>query len=91
MAYGSRHIPLPLSEHPASFFLWDPPLTPKTCRKGKDSFLKGSIKKASSFEDAFHCQISRRNQPPNCASMVPAATAVPITPATFGPIACISR
>ena len=29
--------------------------------------------------------------PPNCASMVPAATAVPITPATFGPIACISR
>ena len=28
---------------------------------------------------------------PNCASMVPAATAVPITPATFGPIACISR
>ena len=27
---------------------------------------------------------------PNCASMVPAATAVPITPATFGPIACIS-
>ena len=25
------------------------------------------------------------------ASMVPAATAVPITPETFGPMACISR
>lgn len=28
---------------------------------------------------------------PIIASMVPAATAVPITPATFGPIACMSR
>ena len=28
---------------------------------------------------------------PIIASMVPAATAVPITPATLGPIACISR
>ena len=27
----------------------------------------------------------------NIASIVPAATAVPITPATFGPIACIKR
>ena len=36
-------------------------------------------------------RISYTDQPPNCASMVPAATAVPITPATFGPIACISR
>lgn len=27
----------------------------------------------------------------NMASIVPAATAVPITPATFGPIACIRR
>ena len=33
----------------------------------------------------------RKTYLPNCASMVPAATAVPITPATFGPIACISR
>lgn len=30
-------------------------------------------------------------QPPNMASIVPAATAVPITPATFGPIACINK
>ena len=36
-------------------------------------------------------RISYTDQPPNCASMVPAATAVPITPATFGPIACINR
>ena len=36
-------------------------------------------------------RISYTDQPPNCASMVPAATAVPITPATFGPIACISK
>ena len=28
---------------------------------------------------------------PIIASMVPAATAVPITPATLGPMACISR
>lgn len=28
---------------------------------------------------------------PIIASIVPAATAVPITPATFGPIACMSR
>ena len=35
-------------------FLLGPALTPKTCLKGKDSFLKESIKKASSFEDAFH-------------------------------------
>ena len=33
----------------------------------------------------------RKTYLPNCASMVPAATAVPITPATFGPMACISR
>lgn len=32
-----------------------------------------------------------RCQPPNIASIVPAATAVPITPATFGPMACMSR
>lgn len=36
-------------------------------------------------------RISYTDQPPNCASMVPAATAVPITPATFGPMACISK
>ena len=35
--------------------------------------------------------VVRKTYLPNCASMVPAATAVPITPATFGPIACISR
>ena len=35
--------------------------------------------------------VFRKTYLPNCASMVPAATAVPITPATFGPIACISR
>ena len=41
---------------------------------------------------------SLRNLPPwqvsdqvSRVSMTPAATAVPITPATFGPIACISR
>lgn len=28
---------------------------------------------------------------PNMASIVPAATAVPITPATLGPIACINK
>ena len=38
---------------------------------------------------SFFCV--RKTYLPNCASMVPAATAVPITPATFGPIACISR
>ena len=38
---------------------------------------------------SFFC--IRKTYLPNCASMVPAATAVPITPATFGPIACISR
>ena len=35
-------------------FLLGPSLTPKPCLKGKDSFPKKSIKKASSFEDAFH-------------------------------------
>ena len=35
---------------------------------------------------------SFQNQyPPNIESMTDAATAEPITPATFGPIACISR
>ncbi len=38
---------------------------------------------------SFFCV--RKTYLPNCASMVPAATAVPITPATFGPIACIKR
>ncbi len=54
-------------------------------------FPKESIKKAPSFESAFLDRFLKGNQPPNCASMVPAATAVPITPATFGPIACMSR
>ena len=30
-------------------------------------------------------------QPPNMESRKPAATAEPMTPATFGPIACMSR
>ena len=45
-------------------------------------------KKAPAKAGAFFV---RKTYLPNCASMVPAATAVPITPATFGPIACISR
>ena len=45
-------------------------------------------KKAPARAGAF---CVRKTYLPNCASMVPAATAVPITPATFGPIACISR
>ena len=46
-------------------------------------------KKSPSQSWSFFCV--RKTYLPNCASMVPAATAVPITPATFGPIACISR
>ena len=45
-------------------------------------------KKAPARAGAF---CVRKTYLPNCASMVPAATAVPITPATFGPIACIRR
>ena len=45
--------------------------------------------KSPSQSWSFFCV--RKTYLPNCASMVPAATAVPITPATFGPIACISR
>ena len=45
-------------------------------------------KKPRQEPELFWCQ---KTYLPNCASMVPAATAVPITPATFGPIACISR
>ena len=45
-------------------------------------------KKAPARAGAF---CVRKTYLPNCASMVPAATAVPITPATFGPMACISR
>ena len=45
--------------------------------------------KSPSQSWSFFCV--RKTYLPNCASMVPAATAVPITPATFGPIACIRR
>ena len=49
---------------------------------------KPTTKKPRQEPELFLCQ---ETYLPNCASMVPAATAVPITPATFGPIACISR
>ena len=34
---------------------------------------------------------SRKDDYPNILNIIPAATAEPITPATFGPIACISK
>ena len=68
-----------------------------SCRQQKGSFafdddtwdIPLPQQKSPSQSWSFFCV--RKTYLPNCASMVPAATAVPITPATFGPIACIKR
>ena len=56
-----------------------------------DSPAAQAYKKAPPKECFLHQNFMSSDYLPNWASIVPAATAVPITPATFGPIACMSR
>ena len=52
-------------------------------------YLSG-IKKNRAFRPGFHRNMLVSNYARN-ARRIPAATALPITPATLGPIACINR
>ena len=55
------------------------------CRKGFFDTLKSALSDTAHFFDIeFY-------QPPKTLSRKPAAIAEPITPATFGPMACMSR
>ena len=84
LRYGVSHFSLP-NTLPLTANEKDPSaLLPMTIRG-----ISPSTQKKPRQEPELFCV--RKTYLPNCASMVPAATAVPITPATFGPIACISR
>lgn len=48
-------------------------------------------KKSVSPRDTLFLFISEYKSYPNMLNIIPAATAEPITPATFGPIACINK
>ena len=68
------------------------PNAPLPFRRGIDYFpaifflRSNDVKK----EHPLGCSFFQRNQP-NSAIRTPAAIAEPITPATFGPMACMSR
>ena len=59
------------------------------CPYKKRLYTKSTLQRECFF--IINDRFFKGNQPPNWASMVPAATAVPITPATLGPMACMSR